>query len=186
MAKNHGQTPLENLYFLDFFKSWLFLSKKHSFLSRVSKNDVSWLDMPKNRHWEKWPFSVKSLGLTRLENFEFLDFFKSWLFFSKKHSSLSRISRNDLSLLDLPKNRKWGKWSFLAKNHGLTLWKMFYVLDCFKSWLFCLKSILFYPEYQKKIFPDWICPKPRMRKMIIFGQNPWTNPFGKFWFFGVF
>ena len=40
----------------------------------------------------------------------------------------------------------------------------------------CLKIVLFFKEYQKTIFPYWLCPKSTN------GQIPWTNPFGKFRF----
>ena len=59
LAKDHG-------LFIDFlggvFKSCLFLSKKHSFLSRISKSDLSWQDFPKNIKWEKWPVSAKTMN----------------------------------------------------------------------------------------------------------------------------
>ena len=44
--KNHGLTPLQIFDFLDFFQTLIFRSKKHSFLSRISKNDLLWLDFP--------------------------------------------------------------------------------------------------------------------------------------------
>ena len=34
--KNHGLTPLQNVDFLDFLRTFLLWSKKHSFLSRIS------------------------------------------------------------------------------------------------------------------------------------------------------
>ena len=36
--KNNGLTPLQNVDFLKFFRTSLLWSKKHSFLSRISKN----------------------------------------------------------------------------------------------------------------------------------------------------
>ena len=35
LDKNHGVTPLQNVDFLDFFRTSLFRSKKHCFLSRI-------------------------------------------------------------------------------------------------------------------------------------------------------
>ena len=40
--KNHGLTPLQNFDVLDFVRTSLFRSKKHSFLSRISKNGCLW------------------------------------------------------------------------------------------------------------------------------------------------
>ena len=73
----------------------------------------------------------KNRGLTPLENFDFLEFLKSCLFLSKKHSSLSRISK---------------KQPFLAG----------------------------------------FAEKLQMRKMVIFCQKPWINPFGKFSMFWTY
>ena len=47
--KNHGLTPLQIFDFLHFFQTLIFWSKQHSFLSRISKNDLLWLDFPKKR-----------------------------------------------------------------------------------------------------------------------------------------
>ena len=41
--KNHGLTPLQSVHFFEFFRTSLFRSKKHSFLSRISKNACFWL-----------------------------------------------------------------------------------------------------------------------------------------------
>ena len=40
--KNHGLTPLQKVDFLEFFRTFFLWSKKHSFLSTISKN-VSFL-----------------------------------------------------------------------------------------------------------------------------------------------
>ena len=36
--KNHGPTPLQNVHFLKFFRTYLAWCKKYSFLSRITKN----------------------------------------------------------------------------------------------------------------------------------------------------
>ena len=41
-------------------KTWLFLSKNHSFLSRISKDDLFWLDWLKYHHWKKGAFLQKT------------------------------------------------------------------------------------------------------------------------------
>ena len=51
----------------------------------------------------------------------------------------------------------------------------------------CLKSILFFPEYQKMLLSGFFFgQKKNMRKSSIFSQKPWTNPFAKCRFFRVF
>ena len=41
-CQNRGLTPLKNFHFQDFFKTSVFWFKNHSFLSKTSKNDLSW------------------------------------------------------------------------------------------------------------------------------------------------
>ena len=89
--KNHGLTSLQIFEFVDFFQTLLFRFKKHSFLSRILKTPLLWLDFLKNYAWEKWRFFDRNDGLTPLQIFEFLDFFRALLFRSKKHSFLSRF-----------------------------------------------------------------------------------------------
>ena len=43
--KSHGLTRLQNVDFLDFFRTSLVLSKKHCFLFRISKNVFSWVSL---------------------------------------------------------------------------------------------------------------------------------------------
>ena len=51
----------------------------------------------------------------------------------------------------------------------------------------CLKSILFFPEYQKMLLSGFFFgQKKNMRKSSIFSQKPWTNPFAKCRSFRVF
>ena len=45
--KKHGLTPLQNFHFLDFVRASLFRSKKHSFLSKISKNIPFWVSLLK-------------------------------------------------------------------------------------------------------------------------------------------
>ena len=80
--------------FFDFVRTSLFRSKKHCFLSRISKNVSFWLFFLKKNIWEKGRFLDKSHGLTPLQNVNFLDYVRTSPFRSKKHSFLSRISKN--------------------------------------------------------------------------------------------
>ena len=141
---------MDNVDFLDGFESWLLLPKKHSFLSRTSTNVLLWLYLLKNKKWEKGLILAKKHGLTPLENVDFLDSFKSWLLLSKKHSYLSRTSKNVLPLLDLLKNKKWEKGLILAKKHGLTALENVFFWSFFKVDYSRLKSIRFYLEPKKR------------------------------------
>ena len=71
---------LQNFYFLDFFKTSFLWSKQHCFLSRTSKNDLFWLNLPIKYHWEYIRFFDKNHGLTPLKTFDFLDFLKLHFF----------------------------------------------------------------------------------------------------------
>ena len=93
--KNHGLTPFQNDYFLDFFRTSLFRSKKHYFPFRISKNVFFWLSLLKKKHASKrWIFLKKNHALTPFQNDDFMDFFRTSLFRSKKNPFLSRISQN--------------------------------------------------------------------------------------------
>ena len=66
---------LQNVYFLDFFRTSLFRSKKHSFLSRILKNLSFSLSLSKINIWENRRVFDKNYGLTPLQNVHFLNFF---------------------------------------------------------------------------------------------------------------
>ena len=101
---------------------------------------------------------------------------KIWisLLWSKKRSFLSRILTEHLFWLTQDRN--------------------FDFLDLFKTSLFCLKSILFYPEYQQTTFSGLICvphpppppPKKDTRQIWFFDKNHGLTPLKNFRFFGVF
>ena len=69
--KNHGLTRWQNADVFDFFRTLLFRSKKHSFLSRISKNVSSWFFWLKKKEWKKGRFFEKNHGLTPLQNVHF-------------------------------------------------------------------------------------------------------------------
>ena len=72
--KNHGLTPLQNVDFLAFFATFLLLSKKHSFLSRIWKNVSFCHFLLKKNIWENGRFFDKNHGLTPLQNVDILWF----------------------------------------------------------------------------------------------------------------
>ena len=91
-GQNHGLIPLENFDFSDLFIISLFRFKKHSFVFKISKKNLFYLNLPKRYLWENIRFFKKNYALTPVENFDFMDFFETSLFWSKKHSSLPRTS----------------------------------------------------------------------------------------------
>ena len=105
--KNHGLTLLENFEFLDFFKSFFFWCRKDFFIQNNKKTIFSCLICPKYIDDKKSDFFYESHGLTPLENFDFVDFFKTFFFRSRKHSFLSRRPKNDLLWLDCTKKHRW-------------------------------------------------------------------------------
>ena len=54
----------------------------------------------------------------------------------------------------------------------------------FKTLVFWSRIYFFYPEYQKRILSNIITSNTLVRKMVNFGQKPWTNLLGKSRFFG--
>ena len=111
-------------------------------------------------------------------NFDFLDFTKTSLLMSKKHSYLSRISKNRLFLLNLPNKYLWENIRFFHKNHELTPLENFDFFSFFKTSHFWSKHILFYPEYQKKIFYGLVCPKNTHKKNSLFWHKAWFDFLG--------
>ena len=106
--------------FLEFFRTFLSWSKKHSFLFRILKNVSLWLFLLKKNIRGKGRFFEKNHGLNALQNVDFFDFFRTSLCRSKKHSFLSRISKNVSFRLFLVKKKLIRKRSNFDKNHGLT------------------------------------------------------------------
>ena len=108
----------------------------------------------------------------------FFDFVRTSLLRSKELFFLSRISKNVSLRIFFAKKKKYErKVDFLTKTKSK-------VKICFLL-LFCsLKSILFYPEYQKMfLYGFFLLKKKNMRERSIFWQKPWTNPFAKCRFF---
>ena len=167
--KNHGLNPLQSVDFFDFFRTSLFRSKKHSLLSRISKNVSFWLFLAKKNIWEKGRFFDKNHGLNVLQNVDFFDFFRTLLFRCKKDSLLSRISKN-VSF-----------WLFFAvKKHirkRSIFWQKPFTNPFAKCGFFQLllelhfsgvKSVLYFPEYQKLFLSGFFCPKKTYKKKVNF------------------
>ena len=73
--KSHGQTRLQNVDFLDFFRTSLVLSKKHCFLFRISKNVFSWVSLLKRKNMKKRSIFWKKRGLNPFEKSRFFGLF---------------------------------------------------------------------------------------------------------------
>lgn len=113
--------------------------------------------------------------------------FKTTFFWSKNYSFLSRTSKNNIFWLYFSKKKKkLKKISIFGQKKPCIIplgkWPFFVP---FKTFVFGLKFILFYTEYQETIFSNIITSKTLLRKRWIFGQKPWTNLLGKDRFFGA-
>ena len=114
-------------------------------------------------------------------------FFKTTFFWSKNYSFfIQNIKKQYFPTLFLQKKKKTKKISIFGQKKPLyyNLRKMTIFLP-FKTFVFGLKFILFYTEYQETIFSNIITSKTLLRKRLIFGQKPWTNLLGKDRFFGA-
>ena len=86
------------------------------FLSRISKNVLFRLDLPKELSEKNDHFLPKCMDYPLWKIFIFLDLFKTWLFSCRNDFFLFRISKNVLSSLDLAKNHHWEKWLFFGQK----------------------------------------------------------------------
>ena len=134
--KNHGVTPLQNFDVLDFVRTSLFRSKKHSFLSRISKNIPFWVSLLKKTFEKKVDLLTKTMDQPLYKMSIFLDFFRTSLLRSKENFFTSRISKHISFLLSLLKKTYKKKVDFLnKKNHGLTFAK-FQFSRLFQNFIF--------------------------------------------------
>ena len=182
--KNHGLTPLQNVHSLEFLRTSLFRSKKLYFLSRISKIVSFFLFCRKKILQEKGRFLQKNHWLTPLQNVDFLEIFRTFLFWSKKHSVLSRISKNVFFSLFLLRKKIWGKGRFFDKNHRLTPLQNADFFRLCENFTFVVQKTLFSIQNIKKcFFLPFLLIKNMIRIRSIFRQKPWTNPFAKCPFF---
>ena len=105
--QNHGLTPFQNDDFLDLFRTSFFRSKKHYFLSRISKNVFFWISLLKKKMRENcWIFVKKKPCTSPFAKCRFFWTFPE-LHFSglKTHFFLFKISKKSFFLaFSLQKN----------------------------------------------------------------------------------
>ena len=137
--------------FFDFLRNSLFRSKKHCFLSRISKNVSFWLFFLKKDIWEKgrffrqkpWtnPFAICRFFSTLLE----LNFYGQKALFS-----IQNIKKCFCLAFFAQKNRL-GKGRFFQKNHGLTPLQNVDFFDFFRTSLFRSKKLYFLSRISKNL-----------------------------------
>ena len=145
--------------FLALFKTLIFRSKNHCFLSRIYKKTLfSDLITQKNPSEKSSIFGQKLLTnpLEKCRFWHFLELqfacLKIILFYPEYH-------KMTFTNLFSPKKSKWEKVWSLNKNHGLSPLENVDGLHFLKLYFSGLKIVLFSPEYQKPIFSDLISPK---------------------------
>ena len=173
---------MQNVDFFDSFRTLLFRSKKHYFLSRRSKNVSFWLCLLKKNisiFWQKpWTnlFGKMSIFSNLLE-VQFCGL-KSIFF-------LSRISKNVSFWLFLLKKNIWEKGRFFDKkpwtNPFAKCWFFFYFART--SLLGSRKHSFLHKILKNVCFWRFLLKKKYIRKRSIFWQKPWTNRFTKCRFF---
>ena len=108
----------------------------------------------------------------------FFDFIRNSLFRSKKDSFLSRISKNIFFWVFLLKKKHIRKRSIFSQKP----WTNPFAKCHFSG----LKSILFYPEYQKMFLSGLFLLKKDIEIKVYFvTKKPWSNPFQKYRFFDL-
>ena len=124
LTKNMDPPPFAKSGFFVLFENLIFLVYKAFYFYAEDKKRSFWLDLPKKTYIiKKVRFCDKNHGLTPLEKFDFLHFFKSYFFRSRKHC------------LICPRNTH-KKVLFFDQNHGLTPLKDFHWLDFLKTSFF--------------------------------------------------
>ena len=138
------------------------------FYPERQKNNLFWLNLPKKYPWENIRIFEKNHGLANLENLGFLDLIKTSLFWSKKYSFLSTISKNDLFWLICPKNTHEKIFEFVTKT-WTNRFGTFGFFGVFSETLLSLcEKHSFYLEHQKPNFSCLICPKNTQEKIFDF------------------
>ena len=166
---------MQNVNFLELFRTFLFWSKKHSFLSKILKKVSFWLSLLKKNIWEKGRFFDKNHALTPFQNVKFFYFFWTSLFTSKKHSFLSRISKNASFWFFFGQKKIWEKVRFFAKNHGLhrvTPLQNVNFLEFLRTFFLWPKKHSFLSRISKNVsFCPSLLKKQDMKKRSIFRQK---------------
>ena len=86
----------------------------------------------------------------------------------------------------IAQKKKFGKWPFLDKNHGLRPLQKCQFQN-FLNLLFSQPTKAFFVlEYRTRHFPGLYCLNKKVGKMAIFGPKPWVNQFAKMSIFKLF
>ena len=135
--------------FFDFIRNSLFRSKKHSFLSRLSKNVSFWSFFAQKRHRNKSLFCDKKPWSNPFQKYRFFDLLQNFTFeVEKAFFSILNIKKMCLFSLFLQNMRErsifWQKpWT--NRLSQMTFFFRFVKLDCVS-----LKGIHFYTDYKKR------------------------------------
>ena len=176
--------------FLEFFRSFLLWSKKHSFLSRISKNVSFWLFFAQKKHMRKmsifWQKSWKKPWKKTMQNVDFFRLFENFTFEVQK------------ALFSIYNIRKCFFLAFLAKKKHIRKRSIFWQkpwtnpqlqnvdsLEFFRTFLFRSKKHSFLSKTSKNVsFRFFFAQKKNTwEKSRFFEKKPWTNLFAKCRFF---
>ena len=136
---------------LALFRTSIFWSKNHSFLSKISKKDLYKLVFFQKNKWEKVWCLDKNDGLSSLQNVEVLHFLKLHFFWSKKSFFFyPQHQKTIFSDLISPKKKQLRKISiFGQKPWIIPLGKWPFFLP-FKTFVFGSKLYSFFIQNTKK------------------------------------
>ena len=174
LSKNFWQKPWTNPFakcrFSRLFRTLLFRSKKHSFLSRISKTVCFFFFFAKKKTYKKKvDFFYKNHGLTPLQNVDFLDFVRTSLLRSEKHSFLSTISKTAFFVAFFSQKKHIRKRSICLQKPWTDLFakrRLFFTL--LELHFSGPKSILYFPEYQKLSVFGFFRWKRTYKKKVFF------------------
>ena len=120
-----------------------------------------------------------------MKNVEFFDFFKTLFFVSRKHSLLTRTMRKTF-LSSYLAEQKFKMAIFFDKNHGLIPLKIVELFLLSKNFFFLSRKHSLLSKIMRSRLICLILRRKTKVEKAIFGRKPWTNPFGKFFFFYFF
>ena len=116
LDKIHGLTRFKNLHLLALFKTSIFWSKNDCFLSKISKNDVSWHNFCEKQRSEKVRFLNKIHGLTPFKNIHFWPLLKLQFFGLKIIHFYPKYGKTIFSDIVSVKNSDKRKFHFSTKS----------------------------------------------------------------------
>ena len=148
---------MQNVDCFEFFRSSLFRSKNHSFLSRITKNVSLWLFFVKKKGITKRLIFWQNHGLTPLQNVDFFRLFENFTFKVQKALFSVQNIKKCFFLAFLAKKRHIRKRSiFWQKPWTNPFPKCRFFSDFVRTSLLRSKSFIFYLEYQKKFLFGFI------------------------------